>query len=110
MTINDLGVRLNTIPGLEFAHFAWSSAPTGDYGVYAEDDLPQFDANNRIAERTTHAYVNLYTRDDTWTVASHVEEVFSDLQDTETFAWSVNTIQYEDNTKFIHIEWEVEFA
>lgn len=111
MTIAELGAALNAIQGgPEFAHFAWSSAPAGDYGVYAEDDMPSFEANDRVAERTVHAYVNLFTRDDTWTVASKIEDCFADLQDVETFAWSVNTIQYEDKTKFIHIEWEVEFA
>lgn len=109
MTILDLGERLNTT-GIEFAHFAWNPAPSGDYGTYAEDDMPSFEANNRVAERTTHAYVNLFTRDDTWSQASKVEEVFNDLQDEEVFAWSVNTIQYENDTKIIHVEWEVEFC
>lgn len=111
MTISELGSGLNAVKeGLQFAHFAWSSAPAGDYGIYAEDGKPQFDANNRYAEHTTHAYVHLFTRDDSGATAEMVEDYFTELQDEEVFVWTVNTIQYEDNTKFIHIEWEVEFA
>lgn len=111
MTIQELGSGLNSIEeGLMFAHFAWSSAPAGDYGTYAEDSKPQFQADNRYGESLVHAYVNLYTRDDTGAKADLIEEFFQDLQEEEVFAWSINTIQYEDNTKFIHYEWEVEFC
>ncbi len=111
MTIQELGSRLNQAKdGLEFAHFAWSSAPAGDYGIYAEDGMPQFEANNRRVEHLVHAYVSLFTRDDSGQTQELIENLFDQLQDEEVFAWSVNTIQFENATKFIHIEWEVEFA
>lgn len=111
MTIAELGSGLNAIKsGLKFAHYAWSSAPSGDYGVYAEDSKPQFEGNNRNIEQVTHGYVNLYTRDATGATEELVEDYFRNVQDRDVFAWQVNTIQYEDNTKFIHIEWEIEFA
>lgn len=111
MTMEELGDGLNAVwTGLQFAHFAWSSAPQGDYGVYAEDSKPQFQGNNRNLEHLTHGYVNLYTRDDTGMTQERVERYFQSLQETEVFAWQVNTIQYENTSKFIHIEWEVEFA
>lgn len=111
MTVAEFGAKLNGIKtGLEFAHFAWSSAPSGDYGIYAEDGMPQFNADDRRAEHLIHAYVSLYTRDDTGATQELVEDLFDQLQDEEVFAWSVNTIQYENQTKFIHIEWEVEFC
>ena len=111
MTFADLGSGLNQVKqGLQFAHFAWSSAPSGDYGTYAEADLPQFVASNRNVENTTRGYVNLFTRDDSGATQKKVEDYFRDLQEKEVFAWGVNTIQYENTTKFIHIEWEVELA
>lgn len=111
MTVAQLGTGLNAVKsGLQFAHFAWSSAPQGDYGVYAEDSKPQFEGDNRNLEFLTHGYVNLYTRDDSGETQDLVEQYFQSLQETEVFAWQVNTIQYENTSKFIHIEWEVEFA
>lgn len=111
MTIQELGDGLNKIEsGLSFAHYAWSSAPRGDYGTYEESDLNIFDADNRYAEETTVAYVNLFTRDATGQTRALVESFFKELQEEEVFAWSINTIQYENDTRFIHIEWEVEFC
>lgn len=111
MTIADLGSGLNAVKeGLQFAHFAWSSAPTGDYGTYEESNFPQFETDNRNVESVTRGYVNLFTRDDTGATQTLVEDYFRELQDTKVFAWSVNTIQYENATRFIHIEWEFELA
>lgn len=111
MTIQELGSGLNALKnGLEFAHYAWSSAPSCDYGVYAEDSRPQFEGNNRNIEHLTHGYVNLFTRDESGASQELVENYFSQLQETEVFAWQVNTIQYENYSKFIHVEWEIEFA
>lgn len=111
MTMATLGEGLNSLkPTLKFAHYAWSSAPSGDYGVYAEDDRPQFVGDDRNLEHLTHGYVNLFTRDDSGATEALIEDYFTTLQETEVFAWQVNTIQYENMSKFIHIEWEVEFA
>ena len=111
MTIAQLGAGLNSVEtGLKFAHFAWASAPSGDYGTYAEDGKPQFEGNNRNLEHLTHGYVNLFTRDDTGATQDAIESYFSTLQETEVFAWQINTIQYENYSKFIHVEWEIEFA
>lgn len=111
MTFAELGTGLNAVKqGLKFAHYGWSSAPSGDYGVYSEDDRPQFIAGDRNVEYSTHGYVSLFTRDDTGATQNLVETYFRTLQNTNVFCWTVNTIQYEDNTRFIHIEWEVELA
>jgi len=111
MTFADLGTGLNGVKkDLKFAHYGWSSAPSGDYGVYSEDDRPQFIAGDRNVESSTHGYVSLFTRDDTGATQNLVETYFRGLQSTNVFCWTVNTIQYEDNTRFIHIEWEVELA
>lgn len=111
MTFADLGSGLNNVKqGLKFAHFGWSSAPSGDYGVYSESDRPQFMAGDRNVEYSTHGYVDLFTRDDSGATQDLVEDYFRTLQETETFCWTVNTIQYEDFSRFIHVEWEVELA
>lgn len=115
MTVQDLGDGLNGLfalnPRIKFAHFSWDPAPVVDYGVYAEEDESVFRTNNRHSEKTTIVYVNLFTRDDSGITKDTVELYFKSLEESSvTFAWYLNTIQYEEETKFIHIEWVVEFA
>lgn len=114
MTFIELGQRLNALTignkTLKFAHFAWSSAPAGDYGVYAEDGADQFQANNRYAEHITTGSVDYFTRSDNEAAKDLIEGLFKTLQETECFAWYLNTIQYENDTRFIHYEWIVEVA
>lgn len=114
MTFTELGTRLNALrigtTPLRFAHFAWSSAPAGDYGVYAEDGSDQFQASNRYAESVTTGSVDWFTRGDDGTAKDLIEGLFKELQDANCFAWYLNTIQYENDTHFLHYEWIVEVA
>lgn len=115
MTWTELGTKLKAITvsnhTLPFAHFAWSSAPSGDYGVYGEDlGTNQFDADDRYAERTIRGSVDWFTRTDDLTAFNAIESCFKNIQNEGKghFAWYLNTIQYEDDTHFIHYEWIVE--
>lgn len=112
MTISQFGSGLNAIEkGPPFVHFSWDPAPDTDFGVYAEEDESLFRSDNRHSEKTTLVYVNLYTRDDTGATKDKIETYFNSLMNGEnTLGWYVNTIQYEDETRFIHVEWIVEFA
>ena len=103
------GLKIGAVP-MKFAHFGWTSAPVGDYGVYAEDGADQFQANNRYAEHIMTGSVDWYTRTDDESGRNAIETLFKSLQDTECFAWYLNTIQYEANTNFLHYEWIVELG
>ena len=114
MTFAELGAKLNELKvgytPMPFAHFAWSSAPKGDYGVYAEDGADQFQANNRYGEHIMRGSVDWYTRSDDERGRNQIETLFKTIQETECFAWYLNTIQYENDTHFLHYEWIVEVA
>lgn len=118
MTFAQLGTKLNAITigtgqsqrTLKFAHFAWQSAPAGDYGVYGEDGTNQFEASNRYAERVMTGSVDWYTRTDDLTAVNAIEDLFKSLQGENVFAWYLNTIQYEYKTNFLHYEWIVELG
>lgn len=114
MTFAELGAGLKalTVDGarLQFAHFGWNSAPSGDYGVYSESDNEYFDSNNRHAETKVIGSVHYFTRSDNEKAKKVIEDYFRSLQDTNLFAWYLNTIQYEEDTNFIHYEWIVEVA
>lgn len=115
MTFNDLGTKLRAVivdgHTLPFAHFAWSSAPAGDYGVYGEDfGDNQFNADGRFGERAIRGSVDWFTRTDDLTAFNAIEQCFKDIQaeGKGAFGWYLNTVQYENDTHFLHYEWMVE--
>lgn len=114
MTISDLSDVLNAINinGIlaQFKHFGWKTAPTGDYGVFSEDGGDQFDANNQNAEQSTTGTIDYFTRDDTGTAQRAIETALKNIQQEFVFAWNLNTIQYEQDTGYIHFEWAFSFA
>lgn len=114
MTFADLGTQLNALKigttPMKFAHFAWSSAPSGDYGVYGEDGASQFQASDRYAEHIMTGSVDWFTRSDDEVGKGKIETLFKTLQETYCFAWYLNTVQYENDTHFLHYEWIVEVA
>lgn len=113
MTITDLNNALNSVtingaPAL-FKHFGWSSAPVGDYGVFSEDGSEFFVSDDRNTESTLTGTIDYFTRDDSGAPKSAIESALRSLQNTNAFAWNVNTIQYEQDTGYIHYEWAWEF-
>lgn len=102
MTLDDLKTAL-TATSCSFAHYAWSHAPAGDYGVYAEDSALDFEADDEHAEKALECTVDYFTRDDTGTPKATIEAALERLN----VPWYLNTIQYEDDTGYIHYEWVV---
>lgn len=101
--LSDLEYAL-TQTGLKFAHYGWSKAPSGDYGVYAEDGANYLRADNKSAEKVVECTVDWFTRNPNSSAPSDIEEAF----DSIPCAWSVNSIQFEEDTGFIHYEWVVQ--
>lgn len=101
MTVKDLETALQAT-GYPFAHYAWSSAPKDDYGVFAEENGADLGGDNTHIERGTEGTIDLFTRDDTTAPRDAVEAALNGLR----IPWRLNSIQYEDSTGFIHYEWE----
>ena len=100
--MTDLKTAL-TQTGFQFAHYAWSEAPSGDYGTWAEDSGNDFMADCVHGERGTDCWVNYFTRDDTDTPRTTIEAAMNGLQ----VPWYLNSVQYENDTGYIHYEWGV---
>ena len=90
-----------TATGLQFAHFGWSRAPAGDYGVYAEDGANDLNAGNVHSERVTEGTVDYFTRDDTLACKAAIETALTGCG----AAWYLNSVQLESDTGYIHLEW-----
>lgn len=90
--------------GIPFAHHAWSHAPKGTYGVWAEDSSNQLFASDSMAERAIQGTVDLFTKDDTETPRGTIETALESLG----IPWYLNSIQFESDTQYIHYEWVFE--
>jgi len=89
-----------TATELKFAHFGWSKAPNGDYGVYAEDGANDLIASNVHAERVIEGTVDYFTRDSSMACKALIESALNSCA-----AWRLNSIQFENDTGYIHLEW-----
>lgn len=74
------------------------------YFVWAEDGRSDLIADGAHAERVITGVTDLFTKieGDPWAAA--LEESF----DGKGIAWSLNSVQYEDDTGFIHTQWDWE--
>lgn len=88
---------------LKFAHFGWEKAPAGDYGVYGEESYNAFHAEGGyVLEQAEHGWVDYFTRADDNSAKTTIE---TELNKVEGITWYLNTIQYEEDTHYIHYEW-----
>ena len=116
--------------GYAFAHFGWSRAPEGDYGVYAEDGANDLIAGNRHVERCVEGTVDYFTRAVDATVAYQADgQVYAatdgvyawadrlpaktaieNALEAARCAWYLNSIQFEPDTGYVHLEWVFQTA
>ena len=92
--------------GIPFAHFAWdrSKRPTGDFGVWAEDSARHLYANGKVQDQTTQGTIDLFTRSDDGAGKEAIQTALKSLD----VAWYLNSVQYEEDTRYIHYEWVFE--
>ena len=88
--------------GLLFAEYAWSEAPRGDYGVYGMGGENDLHANDMHAERATEYTVDYFTRRPPAEVVPTIEAA---LESMEGCAWYLNSVQYENDSGYLHLEW-----
>lgn len=75
---------------------------TTAYCVWAEDmESAKLDANNIKIAQTIEGTIDYFTKDED----DPNLEAFPAAFNAAGFAWELNSVQYEDETKFIHYEW-----
>lgn len=90
--------------GIPFAHYAWSTRPSGDYGVWGEDSSTTLWAGNKMCERSTQGTVDLFADDDGGFAKELVESALANVG----CSWYLNSTQYEEDTRLLHYEWVFE--
>lgn len=94
--------------GYRFAHYGWAKDAkelAQDHGVYAEDGQNAHWADDHRETYTVEGTVDYYTRDDSGTPQRVIEAALNGL---DMCSWYLNSIQFEQDTGFIHYEWVFE--
>lgn len=75
---------------------------TDKYCVWAErGETTNIQSDNLKEGQTIEGTIDYYTRDD----ADTAPDEFQDAFNAAGFAWILNSVQYEDDTRYIHYEW-----
>lgn len=98
--MNDLLGAL-TEAGLQVVLYAWDRAPSGDYGVISMLEGDDFVADGKHQERGTEGYLDYFTRDATDSTRGTIEAILNSM----LCAWYLSSVQYEEDTHYIHYEW-----
>lgn len=102
--MNEL-IEALTGTGLPFAAYAWiRSAPElqQDHGVYTLDGDETLYADGEHAERAYTGTVDYFTRDPSGAPQIAIEAAL----EAGAFTWELSSVQYEQDTGFLHYEWE----
>lgn len=99
---------------LQYVGKAFSDAVTASYHYFRPADIwpclvwqedgegESFHASNRKREQAIHGTTDYFTQ-------TEYDPAIDDIQDTLeaiAAAWSLQSVQYEEDTKLIHYEWE----
>lgn len=71
------------------------------YFVWGENGADDLEASNVHAEKAVTGYTDLYTKQEFDPWKDRLEESF----DKYGIFWSLNSVQYEEETGFTHYEW-----
>ena len=101
---------VNALKGTDipFAEYGWKTRPDGTYGVVSLDyEAGTLDGDGRKQDRSFSVSVDVFFRklSDSAGAAATVEGV---LETCCGNSWELNSIQYETDTGFFHIEWVCE--
>ena len=88
---------------IPFAEYAWDKRPDGDFGVVAlEFEADSLTGDDKKVARAWEGSVDLYTKGRNTTKVALVEGVLAEVCEG---CWALSSIQYENDTGFIHHEW-----
>lgn len=84
-------------------HYYRAKGPVTGYIVWAEDsEADSANGDNRKTEQQIHGTVDYYTQTEFDPVVDGIQDVLN----TAGIGFRLNSVQYEDETKLIHWEWE----
>jgi hypothetical protein len=104
MTLQSLKTLLLAIGPPVFRYFAANQ--TGSYIVWGEDgEGDSVHADGQKVERALTGTIDYFTKTEDDPVVQQIETA---LNSSDGLAWSLNSIQHERDTGYIHYEWVFE--
>ena len=89
---------LDALKDYQFKAIAWSHAPADNYGVVSQDGRNDMVSHYEESDTGT---IDWFSRDPDSAVPAAVENALEGLG----FSWYLNSLQYEEDTGFLHWEW-----
>ncbi len=103
--LQQMGVAFATVT--EKCYHYWRPVKDVPCLIWAESgESTSFHSNNRKAEQNIAGTVDLFTKTEFDPLADAVQDVLDSLG----VAWRLESVQYEDETSLIHMEWSWEVA
>lgn len=79
----------------------------GNYIVWAEDGGgAQLNADNSIQQQAIQGTIDYFTREESDSLVDEIQKALKNAK----ISFSLNSVQYEDETKYIHYEWVFEVS
>ena len=102
--IDKIRTALCSISGLSVDHYfrPFQNAP---YCCWAEDSGENLQAENHAAEQKLQGAVDYFTLEED---DPNVDAIQEALNTAEDVGWTLESVQYEDETNLIHYEWRFE--
>lgn len=100
LTLDEIKTAMETT-GYPFALYGWKNASANTYGVVVQDDAQAIWGDGTLQEQSMIGTVHLFTKDPTGAPQAAVQEALGALD----IAFYLNSVQYEDDTGYIHFEW-----
>lgn len=97
----DISTALVSIPGLSVGHYK-NMLREGDYCVWAEDMEPdRVSADNRKKIQNLQGTIDFFTRTEFNPLVDAIQNALNDA----AISFYLSSVQYEDETGYIHYEW-----
>jgi len=100
MTLQRIKDLLLAITPNVFHYFA--SGQTGNYIVWAEDgEGDSVSADDKKVEQSLTGTIDYFTKTEFDPVIKQIQDKLNEAD----ISWKLNSVQYEEDTKYIHYEW-----
>ena len=95
---------LMTIESLKCYHLKKPASVTAPYAVWQEDsEGDSHYSDNLKSEQVLQATIDYFTKSEYDTMTDSIQSALN----SEDITWTLNSFQYEDETKLLHYEWLV---
>lgn len=102
LTLQTLKEALQNNTGYPFALYGWKRATAPTYGVVSLDGgVQSVWADGHMVAQTISGTIDIFTKDPTINPQLAVQRVMN-MADA---SWYLNSVQYEEDTGYIHFEW-----